>query len=123
IGAALKFRGIKVEHFSDAMRRDPSFSAIARKLHVTAPPDIDRLYPQLRPARVTVTTARGAFTRQADEALGSRIVPLADAGLKGKFLDLVGPVLGPARARELSERLWSIEDTADVAPLIEAMAL
>src|SRR5262245_22033206 len=76
MGVALKFREIKVEHFSETMRQDPSFTAIARKLSVTAPPDVDRLYPQLRPARVTVTTARGAFTRQADEALGSRIVPL-----------------------------------------------
>ena len=104
MGVALKFRGIKFEHFTDAMRQDPSFATIARKLNVTAPPDIDRLYPQLRPARVTVTTARGSFTRQADEALGSRIVPLDDAGLKAKFLDLVGPVLGAAKAKELAER-------------------
>jgi 2-methylcitrate dehydratase PrpD len=119
---ALKFRGIKVEHFSDEMRRDPSFAALARKLNITAPADIDRLYPQLRPARVTVTTARGAFTRQADEALGSRIVPLDDAGLKTKFLDLVGPVLGAARAKELAERVWTVEGIGDVAPLIESMA-
>jgi 2-methylcitrate dehydratase PrpD len=122
MGVALKFRGIKFEHFTDAMRRDPSFAAIARKLHITAPPDVDRLYPQLRPARVTVTTARGAFTRQADEALGSRIVPLDDAGLKAKFLDLVGPVHGTAKAKELDERIWSIEQIADVAPLVESMA-
>jgi 2-methylcitrate dehydratase PrpD len=113
---------VKFEHFSEAMRRDPSFAAIARKLTVTAPPEIDRLYPQLRPARVTVTTARGSFTRQADEALGSRIVPLDDAGLKAKFSDLVGPVLGAPRAKELLERLWSVETIADVAPLVESMA-
>jgi 2-methylcitrate dehydratase PrpD len=123
IGVALRFRAIKFEHFTEAMRRDPSFATIARKLTVSAPPDIDRLYPQLRPARVTVTTARGSFTRQADEALGSRIVPLDDGGLRAKFLDLVGPVLGAAPAKDLLERLWSIEDAADVAPLIEAMAL
>jgi 2-methylcitrate dehydratase PrpD len=123
MGVALKFRGIKVEHFSEAMRQDPSFKAIARKLNVTAPPDVDRLYPQLRPARVTVTTARGAFTRQADEALGSRIVPLDDAGLRAKFLGLVGPVVGTAKAKELDERIWSIEEIADVAPLVESMAL
>jgi 2-methylcitrate dehydratase PrpD len=122
MGLALRFRGVKFEHFSEAMRRDPSFTAIARKLTVTAPPDIDRLYPQLRPARVTVTTARGPFTRQADEALGSRIVPLDDAGLKAKFSDLVGPVLGAARAKELLERLWSAETIPDVAPLVESMA-
>src|SRR5215467_14611153 len=122
MGVALKYRGIKFEHFDEAVRRDPSFKAIARKLNITAPPDVDRLYPQLRPARVTVTTARGSFTRQADEALGSRIVPLDDAGLQAKFLDLVGPVLGAARAKELCERLWSLDAISDVAPLVESMA-
>jgi 2-methylcitrate dehydratase PrpD len=122
MGLALKFRAVKFEHFSEQTRGDPAFAAIARKLSVTAPPDVDRLYPQLRPARVTVTTARGSFTRQADEALGSRIVPLDDAGLKAKFLDLVGPVLGAARAKELGERLWSLDEINDVAPLVESMA-
>jgi 2-methylcitrate dehydratase PrpD len=122
IGLALKFRAIKLEHFADELRRDPGFATIARKLTVTAPPDVDRLYPQLRPARVTVTTARGSFTRQADEALGSRIVPLDDGALEAKFLDLVGPVLGPARAKALAEQLWSLEAISDVAPLVESMA-
>src|SRR6266498_3791752 len=122
IGLALKFRAIKLEHFADEVRRDPGFAAIARKLTVTAPPDVDRFYPQLRPARVTVTTARGSFTRQADEALGSRIVPLDDDALEAKFLDLVGPVLGTARAKALAEQLWSIDALSDVAPLVESMA-
>ena len=122
IGLALKFRAIKLEHFADAVRREPGFATIARKLSVTAPPDVDRLYPQLRPARVTVTTARGSFTRQADEALGSRIVPLDDAALAAKFLDLVGPVLGTARAKALAEQLWSLDALSDVAPLVESMA-
>ena len=122
IGLALKCRAIKLKHFADEVRRDPGFAAIARKLTVTAPPDVDRLYPQLRPARVTVTTARGSFTRQADEALGSRIVPLDDAALEVKFLGLVGPVLGTARAKALAEQLWSIDALSDVAPLVESMA-
>jgi hypothetical protein len=71
---------------------------------------------------VTVTTARGSFTRQADEALGSRIVPLDDAGLQRKFLDLVGPVLGAVRAKGLVERVWAIEEIGDVAPLVESLA-
>src|SRR5712672_2891457 len=122
MGLALRFRAIKVEHFTEEMRGDPAFAAIARKLHVSVPPDIDRLYPQLRPARVTVTTARGSFTRQADEALGSRIVPLGDAGLKAKFHELVEPVLGAARAGELADRLWEIETADDVRPVVELAA-
>jgi 2-methylcitrate dehydratase PrpD len=122
MGVALKFRSIRFEHFDAAVRSDPWFAASARKLHVTAPPEIDRLYPQLRPARVTVATGRSSFTRQADEALGSRIVPLDDAGLRAKFSDLVAPVLGAPGAHELADRLWSIAEMGDVAPLIESMA-
>jgi 2-methylcitrate dehydratase PrpD len=117
---ALRFRAIRLEHFADEMRRDPAAGEIARRLHVVASPEVDRLYPELRPARVTVTTRRGAFSRKADEALGSRLVPLDDAGLFEKFSALVGPVLSPARAAALAERLWTIESCGDLRALIEA---
>ena len=87
-----------------AIRRSPSSPASS---HVTAPAEIDRLYPRLRPARVTVATARGNFTRQADEALGSRQVPLDDDGLIAKFHGLVSAGAGRgAGATSWRERLW-----------------
>jgi 2-methylcitrate dehydratase PrpD len=119
---ALAFRSIKLAHFDEATRRDPALAALAPKIHVTAPPEIDRLYPQLRPARVTVTTTRGNFTRAADEALGSRLVPLDDQGLQAKFLGLVEPILGTPAAAELAKRLWAIEEADDVGLLVETMA-
>jgi 2-methylcitrate dehydratase PrpD len=122
MAAALRFRGIPLACFSEETRRDPAMAELARRINVSAPADIDRLYPQLRPARVTITTARGTFTRQADEALGSRQVPLDDDGLRRKFLGLVAPVLGENRAHELAQRLWSIEDVPDVAALVELAA-
>jgi len=122
MGLAARYRGIKVEHFEEATRRDPAFAEFAKKLTVTAPTEIDQLYPKLRPARVTVATSRGTFTRQADEALGSRIVPLDDAGLKQKFIGLVAPHFGDAKAKDLCERLWSVEDLADIRPLLDATA-
>jgi 2-methylcitrate dehydratase PrpD len=122
IGLALRFRAIRLEYFGDEMRRDPAFGEIARKLHVVATPEVDRLYPRLRPARIKVTTPRGIFTRDADEALGSRLLPLDDAGLRAKFDGLAGPVLSPARATALGDRLWAIESCVDMRPLVEAAA-
>ena len=122
IGLALRFRAIRLEYFGEEMRKNPMFGEIARKLHVTATPEVDRLYPQLRPARVKVTTARGAFTRNADEALGSRLVPLDDAGLRAKFDDLAGPVLSPMRAAALGTRLWNIEACQNVRVVVEMAA-
>jgi 2-methylcitrate dehydratase PrpD len=122
MGLAARFRGIKVHHFNDDMRGDPAFGEFAKRLTVTAPPEIDGLYPKLRPARVTVTTPRGKFVRQADEALGSRIVPLDDAGLEAKFIELVAPVLGGAQAASLAKQLWDIEALDDIRPLVDATA-
>jgi hypothetical protein len=34
----------------------------------------------------------------------------------------VAPVFGPARAKELMEGVWSVEEIDDVAPLVESMA-
>jgi hypothetical protein len=73
------------------------------------------LYPRLRPARVTITTARGKFVRQADEALGSRLVPLDDAGLTAKFHGLVAPVLGAGTATDLAQRLWTIDSLDNIS--------
>jgi 2-methylcitrate dehydratase PrpD len=123
MGVAARFRGIKVHHFNEATRRDPAFADFAQRLTITAPPEIDGLYPKLRPARVTVTTPKGKFVRQADEALGSRIVPLDDAGLEAKFIELVEPVLSTARAQALARQLWDIETLPDIRPLVDATAL
>jgi 2-methylcitrate dehydratase PrpD len=122
IGLALRFRTIRLEHFDEKLRRDPAFDAIARKLHVVVTPEIDRLYPRLRPARVKVTTTRGVFACEADEALGSRLLPLNDAGLRLKFDELASPVLSPARAASLRDRLWDIEACPDVRGVVEAAA-
>jgi 2-methylcitrate dehydratase PrpD len=122
MGLAARYRAVKFEHFDETTRKDPAFASFAEKLTVSAPTEIDQLYPRLRPARVTVTTATGKYVRQADEAWGSRIVPLDDQGLIDKFLGLVGPAFGEARAKELSDRLWNIDRADNVAPLIEALA-
>ena len=122
MGLAARYRGIKFEHFDEKTRRDPAFADFARKLTVTAPAEIDQLYPKLRPARVTVVTERGKFTRQADEAWGSRQVPLDDKGLTAKFHGLVAPVFGDSRAHELAERLWAVDRLDDVGALVEALA-
>ena len=38
--------------------------------------------------------------------MGSRLVPLDDDGLRAKFIGLVEPVHGGAKAQELAQRLW-----------------
>jgi 2-methylcitrate dehydratase PrpD len=122
MGLAARYRGVKFEHFDEKTRKDPKFTEFAGMLTVSAPAELDQMYPKLRPARVTVTTTQGKFVRQADEAWGSREVPLDDDGLIAKFHGLVAPLYGEQRTKDLAERLWTIDKADDVSPLVEALA-
>ena len=116
---ALKFRNIKVDYFEDAVRNDPGWAALAAKFEISAPHEIDRLYPKLRPARVTVTTAK----RQV-RAPGRRGDGLAAGPARRRRSE--GEIHRPGRAGA-----WRREgagagaaavgiDNSDVTPLIDA---
>ena len=119
----LKFGSIELRHFDQSVLRDLSIRAICGRVKVVTDPELDRKYPDLRPARVTVLTSAGRLSREVPEALGSRLVPLDDRGLERKFLDLTAPVLGPSGSERLLGALWTVEEADDVTTLIELSAL
>jgi 2-methylcitrate dehydratase PrpD len=116
----MKHRWIKVEHFEDKTRLDPEMARLGGLVHVNASAEMDRLYPENRPARVSITTDRGTFQKQAMEALGAREVPLDDRGLANKFHDLVDPVLGKSRADALLDGLWRIDEVSNIRSLLDS---
>ena len=61
--------------------------------------------------------------RQADEALGSRLVPLDDEGLEQKFIGNVEPVLGERARRRWRSSFGMSRPIRDIRPLVEAAAL
>lgn len=120
----LKYGGIDLSHFSDAVRGDAGLAAICARVRVATDAELDAQYPNLRPARVHVTLNSGeTLQAYAPEALGSRIVPLDDEGLRRKFLMLTNPVLGAARAQALAGELWALETSDDVGRMLDAAAL
>ena len=123
VGLAVRYRGVTLEHFEDKTRRDPVFHEIARKLHVSAPTEIDSLYPQ-----AAAGARHGDHGRRQVHPPGRRGARLAPAaarrqGPTRKFIGLVELVLGAARANDLADRLWTIEQADNVRPLIESTAL
>ena len=119
----LRYGGIELTHFERNVLDEPLITEIAKRIQISVCPELDRTYPANRPARVTLHTARGTFSRTVREALGSSDLPLDDAGLERKFTGLVAPVVGPDRAAQLIEQIWSIEKAQDVTPLIELTSL
>jgi 2-methylcitrate dehydratase PrpD len=119
----LRFGRFDLTHFGDDVLKDARIADICSRVRIAASSELDKIYPEKRPAQVTVRTKSGTFKRFAEEALGSSVLPLDDAGLVAKFMGLVSPVLGKEAARRLVTQLWSIASAEDLTPVIECMAL
>jgi 2-methylcitrate dehydratase PrpD len=123
LALGMRYRKVRVEHFGSDVREDPAIARLCGLVEVRADDELDKLYPEWRPSRVTVETVDGRrFTREGMESLGSRQFPIDDKRLGEKFVDLAGPALGADTAADLLARLWRIEEMNDVTALIDATA-
>lgn len=122
MASAARFDDLRIERFGDAARADETTAALAHRVKVRRSDAMDRRYPAQRPAFVTLHTAGGSWSQDASEARGAPELPLDDAGLESKFLDLAGMALGAGSAADLLGRLWCIDAEDDVSPLVLALS-
>ncbi|GAY22179.1 immune-responsive protein 1 [Sphingobium fuliginis] len=124
LALGMRYRKVKVAHFDADVRESPAIERLCALVQIEADDELDKLYPEFRPSRVTVETRDGRkFSRLGMESRGSRQFPVDDARLGEKFVELAGPSLGDGTVNELLAQLWKVEDASDVTGLIEAAAL
>jgi 2-methylcitrate dehydratase PrpD len=90
-----------------------------QRIECVADAELSKTFPRQRAARVEIELADGRKlahfqpTRKGDPEM-----PLTDAELNEKFLELTTPVVGDATARDLLNRLWKLETekSVDLAP-------
>ncbi|TXL70632.1 MmgE/PrpD family protein [Vineibacter terrae] len=118
----LRYRDVSLRHFEPGILADAAFARLAGLVHITSSPQMDGLYPQQRPARVTIRAKGMSVEMFKPEALGSRQLPLSDTGLSEKFLGLVAPVCGDAVARQVLDELWHLPAAPDVGAILRRLA-
>jgi len=116
VATALRFDRVRLAAFSDERLQDPQTRALMQRITLTVDPAIDVAFPARRAARLTVTTHGGrTSSRLQPTRKGDPELPLSDADLDDKFIELAGPVLGAQRAHAVLGRLWSL-DSARALP-------
>lgn len=97
---------------------DPALMAFQDKVEATLDPSL------LADAAVVTLTMTDGTTHvcRIDHGIGSASRPMTDAELEVKFRDLAEPVIGAARAVELSAKTWGVERLADAGDLSRAAA-
>ena len=109
VATALTHGSVRLAAFEPPRLNDPATRALMAKVAPSVDAELDATFPSQRAARVAIT-ARGRReellqpTRKGDPDL-----PLTDAELEDKYMELAAPVIGRAAAQELLARLWRLE--------------
>ena len=92
--------------------------AMMARITAVVDPELDAAFPGRRSARVEIETADGQ--RHAwlqPDRKGDPELPLSDAELDGKFLELAMPVIGAERAQTLLHRIRGQDRAKDLQGL------
>jgi len=101
------------DEFSDAVVTDPLVVQTRNKVQAVVDDSIDEAA-----VRVSALLKNGERVDvHVEHAIGSLQKPLTDAQLQDKFNALVVPVLGQARADEITRTCWRLGSVADVRAL------
>jgi len=122
IAAAVAERQVTPLQFTPEKIMDPVIRAQLKKVEVVADPEIEKVFPRLQRAIVTIHTADGRqLVRQLDFPKGDPRNPLTDREIEEKFAALAGPVLTPATQRRVMDAVWNLEKLSSVSDLMRLL--
>ena len=122
IAAALVDRQVTPLQFVPEKIMDPTIRAQLKKIEVVADPEIEKVFPALQRAIVTISTRDGHdFTCQLDYPKGDPHNPLSDHEVEEKFEALAEPVLSKAARRRVIDTVWGLEKLGSVSELLQTL--
>ena len=114
VATALTHGSVRFAAFEPARMDDQVTRSFMKKISLSVDKELDAAFPQQRAARVSITARGRSAEHLQPTRIGDPDAPLSDAQLDAKYLELAGPVLGDARARELLATLWTLEKSKAV---------
>lgn len=110
VATALAKGSVRLAAYELDQLHDPDTRALLERVEVHVDPAINAAFPGQRSARVEVVTLNGErLVHLQSDRKGDPELPLSDAELEGKFLELASPVIGDEAAAVMLRRLWSLE--------------
>jgi 2-methylcitrate dehydratase PrpD len=111
VATALVHGSVRLAAFEPARLNDPTTRALMARITKALDAEVDAAFPGRRGARVEVHLRDGRHLAllQPDRK-GDPELPLSDADLEAKLLELATPAIGEAAARALIERIWSLHE-------------
>lgn len=119
VAVALIHGTVEAHHFEDEYLRDPGIRALAQRIKVEASEAANRRMPEAMLCDFKLVTKSGTIhTAVVEYHKGHWKNPMTDAEVESKFRPLAARALTPAQTGRLLERLWTIEDVADIGDVV-----
>ena len=120
VAVALMYGTVDQSHFDDEYLQDQRLLDLVSRVEVTVSEEANRMAPEAMLCEVEVVTSNGErHSRRVAYHKGHYKNPLSDIELEDKFRSLAGPVLAKERVEGLLDRLWRLEDVADIGEIFE----
>jgi 2-methylcitrate dehydratase PrpD len=115
VASALVHGSVRLSAFSEERLNDPATRALMQRVTRTLDPEIDAAFPSRRAARVDITLRDGRrFSHFQPDRKGDPELPLSDAELGDKLIELASPVIGDGAARALLDKLWTLDQSKEL---------
>jgi 2-methylcitrate dehydratase PrpD len=109
VATALTHGSVRLAAFESARLNHPATKRVMERISVCVDPQLEAAFPAKRQARVAIRAKGKREEWLQPTRVGDPDAPLSDRMLEEKYFELVTPVLGEARAREVLARLWQLE--------------
>jgi 2-methylcitrate dehydratase PrpD len=110
VATALTHGSVRLAAFERERLSNKETKRLMEKISVAIDPELDATFPRQRAARVVIE-ARGGRREEFLQPTrkGDPDMPLTDREVDEKYMELVTPVLGADKAKDLLARLWKLE--------------
>lgn len=115
VASALVHGSVRLSAFEPLRLNDPATRSLMSRITKSLDPEVDAGFPARRAARVTINLRDGrAVTHWQSDRKGDPELPLTDADLEGKLIELASPVIGEPAARTLLTRIWALDSSPEL---------
>jgi len=109
VATALTHGSVRLAAFEAERLNHPATKRVMERISVSVDPQLEAAFPAKRQARVAIRAKGKREEWLQPTRVGDPDAPLSDRMLEEKYFELVSPVLGEARAREVLAGLWLLE--------------
>lgn len=115
VASGLVHGSIRLDATTPERLADPRVLALMPSIETRLDPEVDALFPHQRAARVQVRLRDGrVLDHFQPHRIGDPDLPLTDAQLGDKMLELASGVMQERAAKALLDTLWSLETVSDL---------